>query len=534
MVNDEVTKLSPESNGQFTISKDKDGLFLTVYPANGGKSVLEPDVINALKEQNIVNFNYPLLVKAVKEAAGQPVRIFSPEEEKKEADIQTFVERDRMEAFVSIKAAPDSQPPTPKDIVAKLEAAGVKYGIDQERIQRACQYMGAKMSVAVGKRPIDGKDAYISYLIDIESKGKPTELENGSVDYKSINSFIKISEGEVIAEKFPSMPGTAGLDVLGNTVPPKPGRDIPLPLGKNVKAVDNKLIAAISGQVVLANNKVSVIPTVEVNGDIDFSSGNIDFVGSVIIKGSVQPGFYVKAEGDIEILGSVCGGIVEGNNVTIRMGIQGMLRGHVKARSNIYAKFIENSNVSADLDVIVTDVILHSHISAKHKVIVEGKRGLIAGGKVTAGEEIRAKSAGTQLAVVTELEVGVNPLLREEYQNLKKELRKVEATHDQTQKSLALFRSLDQNQLPPEKRELMLKLTKAQFQLAGHLETMHTRLCEIEKELDEIRNGRIRISDIVYPGVKIVVGNQVKPVREQIRFVTFYVDEGELKTSSYN
>jgi uncharacterized protein (DUF342 family) len=520
---------------RFVISTDENGTFLTVYPpAAGASPVTEPEVVEALNVKEIINYQFPLILKSVKEATGSPVKISVPQAQLKEPDIQVLVERDRMEAFVIISVADDSRLATPDEVMTKIEAAGVRYGVNSESIKRACQQPGPKLSVATGQPPKDGQDARIVYTFNLEKSSKPIENENGSVDYKNINLFTTVCKGDVLAEKTTPVPGKSGTDVLGNAIQPKPGRDLPLPLGKNVIADGNKIVAAISGQVMIINNKVHVMPVIVINGDVDFSSGNIEFTGNVTVKGSVQPGFSIKAGGDIEVQGSVSGGVIEGRNITIRMGIQGMFRGHLKASQNVYAKFIENSNVSADGDVYVSDVILHSHISAKHKVIVEGRRGMIVGGQITAGEEIRAKVAGTQLAIATELEVGVNPVLREEYHDLCKNIHKVEASLDQTQKSLQVLRSVNQSSLTQERRDLLLKLTKAQFQLAGQAETMRNRIIQIEADLDQIRQGRIRIAEAVYPGVKIVVGTHVKSVRETIRFVTFYVDDGELKTSSYN
>ncbi|MDF2500608.1 MAG: Flagellar Assembly Protein [Anaerosporomusa subterranea] len=519
---------------RIVISTDNNGTFLTVYPpVAGAKPVTEPEVVEALRVQEITNYQYPLILKTVKEATGSPVRIITPQAQLKEPDIQVLVERDRMEAFVIISASTNSRLATVDEVMVKLEAAGIRYGVNQESIKRVCQQPGPKLSVATGQHPKDGQDAQIVYTFNLDKNSKPAENENGSVDYKNINLFTTVSEGDILAEKIPAVPGKPGIDVLGNSIQPKPGRDLPLPIGKNVIAVEGKIIAGISGQVMFINNKVHVVPVIVINGDIDFSSGNIEFTGNVTVKGSVQPGFSIKAGGDIEVQGTVSGGIVEGRNITIRMGIQGMHRGHVKASQNVYAKFIENSNVFADGDVYVSDVILHSRVNAKHKVVVEGRRGIV-GGQITAGEEIRSKVAGTQLAIVTELEVGVNPALREEYHNLRKDIHKVEITLDQTQKSLQVMRSVDQGSLTNEKRELLLKLTKAQFQLAGQAETMRNRIIQIEADLDQIRQGRIRIAEGVYPGVKIVVGTHVKSVRETLRFVTFYVDDGELKTSTYN
>ena len=283
----------------------------------------------------------------------------------------------------------------------------------------------------------------------------------------------------------------------------------------------------------LSNNKINIVPVIEVKGDVDLSTGNIEFVGNVVVRGSVLSGFTVKADGNVEVSGTVNGGTVEGKNVVIRMGIQGTSSGHVKANEDVVAKFIENATVFAKQDIIVSDVILHSSVSAGRKVIVNGRRGMIAGGKVMAGEEINAKTVGTHMAISTELAVGVNPLVRDEYAQLRKEIKKVEVNLDQTQKSLALLRAMNQQAMPPDKHEILLKLTKLQFNLSGQAGTMRNRMADIELSFEEMRYGRIKVSDIIYPGVKVVVGTLVKPIREILKFASFYADEGEVKIGPY-
>jgi uncharacterized protein len=297
---------------------------------------------------------------------------------------------------------------------------------------------------------------------------------------------------------------------------------------------ENKIFSGLTGQVLYQNNKVQVIPVIEIKGDVDLSTGNIDFPGSVIVHGSVQAGFTVKAGGDIEINGTLSGGDVEGKNIIVRMGIQGMNRGYIKAVENVVAKFIENATIFAGNEVIVSDVILHSRVSAGKKVLVEGRKGLIAGGMISAGEEIRAKVVGSQLASSTDLEVGVNPLLREERQQLKREISKVQTSLDQAKKGLNILRSMNAETMPTDKREMMLKLTKAQFQLMGQEETMKKRMVEIEDMLIEMRYGKIRVSEVVFPGAKIVVGSLMKPIREELKYVSFFEEEGEIKVGAYN
>ncbi len=455
-------------------------------------------------------------------------------EELIEPEIKVLVSRDRMEASVEIIAPAGSRPLEIEEIIEKINKSGVVFGLNHDLVQRAYKSPGISVICAKGQEAVNGTNAQIIYHIDMEKKGRPEEDEDGNVDFKNLNLFIMVQEGDLLAEKIPSTPGTSGTDVLGNILGAKPGKEIPLPIGKNVHVIDGlKLVSMISGQAAIVNNKINVVPVIEIKEDVDVSTGNIEFVGDVIVRGSVQPGFVVKAGGNIEIFGTISGGTVEGNNVTIKMGIQGMHRGYVKAKGNIVTKFIENAIVHADVDIFISDVVLNSRISAGKKILVEGKKGLIVGGKVMAGEEIRAKVVGTHMATNTTLEVGVNPTLREEYQNIRVEIKKVDTNLETTQKALNILKAIDQNLLPPEKREMLLKLTKAQFHLVGQGEMMRNRMNVIQSEFENLLGGRIKVSDVIYPGVKVVVGTVIKPITEMLKFTCLYAEDGEIKIGTY-
>ncbi len=526
---------TPCVDGFYKIDQNDDGVFLTVNAAVGaGAPVREPAVMADLKSRDIQGVNFAAVMNAVRESTGVPVKIAEATGgAPTEPEVQVRVDRDRMTATLEISRPKGSRPLTIGEVLEKIHSAGVVQGIDVDAVQRAFDRPGTPVTCARGDAAANGLDAVIKYTYDANLKGRPVELEDGRVDFKDLNLFTVVAENEILAEKIPPTQGTPGVDVLGQPIFPKPGKDMPLPLGKNVYAVGNEVRAGISGQLQLQNNKMHVLPVIEIKGDVDLSTGNVEFVGNVMVRGNVQSGFTVKADGNVEINGSVSGGSVEGNNVVIRMGIQGAQRGYVRARENVTTKFIENATVSAGGDVMVNDVILHSHVSAGKRVIVEGRRGFIAGGHVLAAEEIRAKTVGTHLAVATDLEVGVNPAIRAEYNDLRKEIKQNEVALDQAQKALNVLRNIDQSSLPPEKRELMLKLTKAQFNLAGQVEAMRRRITEIELLFEEMRYGRIRVSEIVYPGVKIVIGQLVKPIRETMKYVSFYSEEGEIKTGSF-
>lgn len=515
----------------FQISSQEDGIYLTVLPVpEDGVPPNETVVNTELTNQGITEWDEVAVKVALHEASGKAVKIA----QLPEPEIRVFISKDKMEASLQIEMKSLKQSVSQELVMAEIAEKGIVFGIDADLVKKAIGQPGLDMVFARGRQPVHGSNAEIKDYVKTEKQGRPLEMENGRVDFKNLKLFTVVQKGDLLAEKIPATSGEPGSNVLGHPIPAKPGKDMPLPQGKNTEFVEpNQVVASIAGQVVIENKKISVIPIIEIKGDVDLSTGNIEFLGNVTVKGSVQQGFSVKAEGNVEIAGTVSGGIVEGKNVVIKTGIQGMHRGYIKAKENVVAQFIENAIVHAGNEVLVSEVILHSKVSAGKKIIVEGRRGMITGGFITAGEEIRAQTIGNQMAVPTELEVGVNPALREEHQQLKQELKKVEDNLDQTQKALTILKAMDQTRMTNDKREMMLKLTKAQFHLVGQLGTMRKRMEQIQNDFEEMRFGRVKVANMLHPGVKVVVGTLVKPIREPLSFTTLYAEDGEIKIGTF-
>ncbi|MDR2006735.1 MAG: FapA family protein, partial [Acidaminococcales bacterium] len=178
--------------------------------------------------------------------------------------------------------------------------------------------------------------------------------------------------------------------------------------------------------------------------------------------------------------------------------------------------------------------ILHSKISAGKKVLVTGSKGLIAGGRITAGEEVDSKNIGTQMAPPTIVEVGINPALKEEYVKLKDNYRETLVKQESIKKSLLLIKPDDNAVVPESRQELYMKMTKANFSLLGNIKEIKERLVFIEEEFSKLSAGRIKCSGLIFPGVKLIINNTVYPVRDILQFSLFYLDGGEVKFAPYN
>ncbi len=424
---------------------------------------------------------------------------------------------------------------TKDDVMQTLTKSGVVFGINEQAVDDLLAHPGKTYTIAEGKPPVNGKDAEIIFKQKIDGeKGRPKEIEGGRVDYKNLDLFSAILENEIIAEKIPVADGQAGSTVKGKVIHFVIGKDKRMKLGKNVVLEGNLFIAKTAGHLLVTNDKIEVLPVLEIKSDVDFSTGNITFPGNVTVKGNVQAGFFVKAEGSVVIQGSIFGGIVEGETIEIKQGIQGVINSYVKAKNNIVAKFVENADLTAGNEIIITDAIFHSKVRAGRKVSVTGAKGLIAGGHVSAGEEIITKNVGTHMAPPTVVEVGINPELKQEYIKIKDEYKESVTKQEGVKKSLVLIKPEETSIIPENRQELYMKLTVVNFSLLSAINKAKERLQEIEVEFDNLTNGRIKCSGTIFPGVKMVVNNIVYPVRDVMQYTTFYVENGEVKFSPYS
>jgi len=426
---------------------------------------------------------------------------------------------------------------TPSDVVQFLAEQKIVSGIKQEEIDTVIrkQKFYHEYIIAEGTKPEDGQNAQL--VFHFNPKGlelKPQELEDGSVDFYNLNLIQSVTVGQVLVEKIPATEGINGVNVLGEEIKARPGRDVRLPQGQNTQPVDNysKLVATKDGHVVYVNDKVNVLSTYEVRGDVDFSTGNIKFSGNVIVRGTVKSTFQVEAAGDVEIYGNLEGTVISESNIQVKKGI---VRGNAIAKGSIMARYIENSQAEAGENITVAEAIMHSVVKAGRKVSVSGKKGLLVGGSCTAGEEIYAKNIGSSMGTSTVLEVGIRPEWREEYKEICRRLLIDQENSEKNQNLLNNLMSMQRStsNWTEQKEQLLMKARRLQYQLHQEIEELSQRKTELEELFEELQNSRIIGENYVYSGVEICMGKAVFNVTEEMKQVMFTLDGLDIKHSAY-
>ena len=311
-----------------------------------------------------------------------------------------------------------------------LEKAGVKVGIDPQGMVSMFQeprYLRL-VPMAFGEPPVEGEDGQITENFPRELTREVVVDEHGIADYRAMNYVQIIKKGSVICDITPPVKGTPGTRLDGKPIPPRSVQMPKVPRGVNTTLSEDgrQLLATMDGHLEYTNGAFHVRPVLEIHGDVDYNTGNIDFIGDVQITGDVRENFSVRATGSITVDGIVEGATVDaGGDLTITRGVVGDNHAMLKCRGVFRVKYVENSRVYAG-GSIYADCIMTSQVYSDQAIEVTEGRGSVIGGTLTAGEAIRANTIGAQSGRRTELTLGVLPYTESEREKIADQVHEVE------------------------------------------------------------------------------------------------------------
>ncbi len=547
-VNEEQEILAQPVDGYFAIIKSRNGiLFKVVPPQKNGKSIKLKDAQDAFKSKNIEKYDLNLVKKEINNPTSQYV-VVAPYEgiEEHSATIEVSIGINEMTAVATLfPAKPGGFDLTPEEIISELQAQGVNYGILEDIVTRMAdeKIEYKEIIVARAKQPIHGKDAEIKmYFEPNAEKTIYKSIAEDKFDFKNIVKNIQnVLKGDLICEKIPATNGEDGYTVIGKLMPAKKGVDRQILAGPNTElSADGKFLrATVDGHVVKKAGKIGVEPVKHINGDVGIKTGNITFVGSVVVHGSVLDGFSVKAKGNIEIRGSVgkCE-IMSDNDIYIAQGVNGYYEALISAEGSVFSKFIENSKVYAGSSVIVDDHIYHSEVNANDAVVCFGHRAQIGGGTVRATNEINTRNLGTVSYSETIIEVGLPPGLRIELEEVTKQKREIENAIEDLKKDISTLnsqRKLRKN-WSNEKEELLKNKIEVLGQQEENLKNALENIDEINKKIASFNlTPKVSVKNRIYAGVKIYFkyGQEPYEVTYEQNSCTLKFINNEIKAGPY-
>lgn len=496
-------------DGYAELQVTKGGKFLVVFPPLGeGTPISEEAVNNLLKEKGVVDADLSMVRALVKKKDGRPFKLgeWVPNF-KNDGKVYFEMSDDRMKGFVRIiPPKADGRYIDEEDVRNILAENRVTDGVDNAKIKNAIdkKIFNIPVLVAVGREVKHGKDASIDYKVEFREKEAPlTMSEDEDVDFHEMNLIVNVMVDEILAEKIPATKGETGVNILGQPVVARDGKDVELKGGENTILTPDgmALKAGANGHAILAGGLINVKPVFEITGDVGPATGNITNMGSVVVMGNVLDGYNVKAAGNIEVKRSVGNCLIEATgDITIKLGVNGKNSGKIISQSgSLHAKFLQDVQVKVANDVIVNESIIHSQVDSAGRVILMGKKAGIVGGKIRALSEVKARTIGSPGNVKTVIEVGVPPEIREGLETI---AARITETEPQITTLKLDITTLKQQRLDEEKEKILKETEEKYNVLLAQLQEDKAHLGQLQEILAQSPvNGKVTFTKTLYTGV---------------------------------
>lgn len=459
--------------------------------------------------------------------------------EKKER-ITVELSEDELRAFVTLcveekELSSSGRADLFKEVLRKLKEIGVTYGI-KNNVILSKMVNNTPVLVAEGNAPVNGDDSRIR-MYELK-EAKPEAKEDGNVDHYELNLINRVAVGEWLGEKTDPTEGFPGKTVKGSILLPVPGKDLPLFYDRNtVREVYREgvttLFSMANGAVHYDGEKISVSNHLEISGNIDFKTGNIDFDGFLTVKGTIEDSFSVAASKDIEILGDYgIGGVRDinsnGGSIFIKGGIAGNNRAVIRSKKNIYTKFVADATIICDGSLHIGFYCLNSNIKAK-EVILDSPKGQIIGGNIEAEIRVIASTIGStseKRTVITvsgfdrrQLKLSLDNTVAE-IETLKLQLAKAKMEVSVYSNAYGLSR---------EQKVVYEEIRDKYFEIRDNVKQLEEERKTLSGYLRAHGEGEISILKKVYPNTTLEIKKIVKEVTIPIISTSYYVQDREMK-----
>lgn len=430
-----------------------------------------------------------------------------------DAELWFYLSADKLAAWMLVFPPAGVGQQINRDMIYRgLKAKGISYGVNEtlaDRLSRNEHRYCTLYVIAVGKPAFDGKNGNI---VDAFPRGAQHFLEvdeYDQADYTNLNWIQNVAEGDEICRLILPTEGEPGVNVLNQPIPAKSGKAAILPKGRNTEISEDgtRLVASMPGHVEFTNRAFHVKPVLEIGENVDFSTGDIKFLGDVHVHGDVCSGFIVRAQGNVQVDGVIeAGSTVEaGGDLMVTKGILGDGETIIRGRRGVFAKYMEGV-IAYVRENLQTDCLVNCEVYCDGDVQVESGRGTIIGGQVWAAQKVSARVVGAKSKCRTTVTLGGQPCATAERKHLLEEIEELEKELEKAE-----------NQLDSPTRSAKLSRSKVRLPAAK------LKLDQLEKELEEYEddneeNDRRRLEcGIAYPGTEIIIDEERMILRQEKR-----------------
>jgi len=533
-----------------TFRLDGDNKLLAVYEPGGDKVTLDATAVReilARQNQSDLFLDEKALSRLVQTYNNSNAGFILEIGERRDGEFIIKVSDDKMTAWLTMTPAYGGAPVTFDQIRRSLKEKGIVSGlITSAEIEavlkegRATDYI-----IAQGTPAVPGLDAQFHSLVPEMQERRPQINEHGIADFRNLGSLILVKQGDPLMRRTLPTEGKNGQNILGQILIPKPSRNTPFTSelkGSMFDPDDNDLLlSAIVGQPLLIPNGVMVSPTITVP-QVNISSGNLSFDGTINILGDVMEGMKVYALNDIFVGGTVEAAELEaGGNITIKGGLIGnsdssaastlSMGGKISCKGSVSARFAKYVSIEAGTSIVIEEYSMNNQLTAMNQILVGkpgGKKGLIIGGSARAMMLIQAVSIGSDAGIKTYIQAGLNPHTQQQLDGIKRDIETNEKNQDDIKNIITFIENnpeKDKNGLLDKARRTLDNLTT---EIARHQADQESLLAE----MSFAEYAKIVVEQTLCNGVEVRIGTQIWKAHEERGKTIFRLIDGKISFGS--
>ena len=397
--------------------------------------------------------------------------------------------------------------------------------------------------IAKGLPAVPGKDAKLLVLVKAYQR-KSAEFE--FIDPWFVRHFDNIEVGQAVARIYPPTAGLEGHDAQGKPLSAAPGKQIEIKIADSLErrapssgSTFETLHAKTCGYLEIGK-ELAVQHELVIAKDLDHRTGDIDFIGKLLVKGNVMKGFRLQARGDIEIQGDVHTSSVHSMQGSIRVnghvfgdgGQPVTVSDNTNARSlarvspwvqiqctgSFSATVVDNATVETFGDIEVTREARNAVL--RTRATVRMPKGHLMGGEIHAVCGVEAEFFGTASGTTTQIHLCSDIESSVEFGQLMVQI----SSHENAEKLLRAYlgpyadEPIRVKRLTGEHRKkiegMLKKLQVIEQSKAALLKKRDSMLANAHSS----RFHRVNVLKKLYPGTEIFAS--------QIRFTTDQPIEG--------
>ncbi len=351
------------------------------------------------------------------------------------------------------------------------------------------------------------------------SKLSPQEREDGSVDHRDLGYVQNVVLDQVIAEF--KMVDDAQAQTLDKRFI---RQEATLPAGRNTAPnPDNptQLLAKANGYACYEQGLITVKKVLHVPTDVSFHTGNLLFVGDLVVERNVRSGFSIQAR-NILVKGHIDGAnVVAQESIVAESGVKGERSAVLNAGKSIRIPFCEHAVLLARENLLINGPCMHSDLYVGRQCAVKGR--YVGGTVYCRGLVYIQEQLGGGPNTLTRVVLGYDPFLLHKIMELDD---MIEDQHDEIAEMkdrVAKFAGLNS--------ELTPKILAAEKKLQALL-GQKSRLWDAVRQREALSSCGLVVPGEVRPGVHISIGDAMLEIREPMNNVRFTFRAREIVYSS--